>query len=144
MLLWVNLTLQHMRTIHSPFSGQLITCNFCSVPTVFHWCFTWVALGDVHLCFSLMVTKASAVEGELHQPCVYIINIIYLYTWLMAWQWHHFLLASNTRQKWPQIMYATLCYTKHYPVKLKSHASFKVTLKWNHAKRNSIKWDLQV
>lgn len=35
---------------------------------------------DVHLCFLLMLTKASAVEGELHQPCVYIINIIYLHT----------------------------------------------------------------
>jgi hypothetical protein len=60
-----------MGTIHPPFSSRLIMSNFCSIPTVFHRCFTWIALGDVHLCFSLMVTQANAVEGELHQPCVY-------------------------------------------------------------------------
>jgi hypothetical protein len=59
-----------MGTIHSPFSSQLIMSNFCSVPVVFHRCFTWIALRDVPLCFSLMVSKANAVEGELHQPHV--------------------------------------------------------------------------
>jgi len=32
-------------------------------------------------------------------------------------------------------MYATVHYTKNYPVKSKSHVNFEVTLKLNHAKR---------
>ena len=69
-----------MATVHSPFSSQLITSNFCSVPIVFHRFFTWIALGDVHLFFSLMVTKANAVEGALNQQHGYITNVIYPYT----------------------------------------------------------------
>jgi len=39
----------------------------------FWWFFTWIALHDVGLHFSLiLVTKANAVEGELLQPCDYI------------------------------------------------------------------------
>lgn len=58
-----NQTLWHMSTTHSPFSGQRIASNFSSVPTVFLWFFTWTALGDVDLGFSLiLVTKAYAVE----------------------------------------------------------------------------------
>lgn len=78
MLLLANLTLQHMATIHSPFSSQLIMSNFCSIPIVFHRFFTWIAVGDVYLFFSL-VTKANAVEGALHQQRGYITNVIYLY-----------------------------------------------------------------
>jgi len=47
------------------FSSQLITSNFSSIPTVFQQFFTWITLGDVDLCFSLiLVTKANAVERE--------------------------------------------------------------------------------
>jgi hypothetical protein len=39
--------------------------NFSSMPIVFHQFFTWIALGDVDLCFSLeLLRKAIAVEEE--------------------------------------------------------------------------------
>jgi len=39
--------------------------NFPSVPTVLHQFLTWIALGDVHLGFSLVLLRtASAVEEE--------------------------------------------------------------------------------
>jgi hypothetical protein len=39
--------------------------NFSSTQTVFHQFFSWTALGDIHLRFSLiLVTKANAVEEE--------------------------------------------------------------------------------
>jgi len=58
-----NLTLWYMSTIHSPFSIQLLTPNFSSIPIVFHQFFTWIILSDVDLCSSLnLVTKANAVE----------------------------------------------------------------------------------
>jgi len=47
------------------FSRLLITSNISSVPIVFHQFFTQIALGDVDLCFSLMlVTDANAVEEQ--------------------------------------------------------------------------------
>ena len=59
----MNLTLQHMSTIHLPFSSQLITSNFSS-KLVFLRFFIWIALGDVDLLLSLiLVTKVNAVEG---------------------------------------------------------------------------------
>jgi hypothetical protein len=40
--------------------------NFSSLPIAFHQFFTWIALGDVDICFSLMlVIKASPVKGEI-------------------------------------------------------------------------------
>ena len=46
------------------FSSYLIASNFTSVLIVFCRYFTWIALGDVDLCFSrTWVTKANAVEG---------------------------------------------------------------------------------
>ena len=54
-----------MSTIHSPFSHRLITRNFSTVQIVIRHFFTWIALGDGDLRFSLMsVRKASAVEEE--------------------------------------------------------------------------------
>jgi len=53
-------------------------------------------------------------KGKLHQPCDYITNVIKPHTWLMAWAWCHSLPASNTRQVWPQIIYAKLCLTENY------------------------------
>jgi hypothetical protein len=39
--------------------------NFSSIPIVFHQFFTWIALGDVDLRFSLiLVGKANAIEEE--------------------------------------------------------------------------------
>jgi hypothetical protein len=39
--------------------------NYSSILIVFHWFFTWIALGDVDLHFSLMVErKANAVTEE--------------------------------------------------------------------------------
>jgi hypothetical protein len=52
-------------TLHSPFLRQFIASNSSSVPIVFHQFFTWIALGDVDLRFSLMLLrKTSAVEEE--------------------------------------------------------------------------------
>ena len=63
-LLWVNLILRHMSIIRSPFSIWLITSNFSSILIVFQWFFTWIALGEADLCFSLiLVTKANTLEG---------------------------------------------------------------------------------
>jgi hypothetical protein len=100
MLLWANLTLWHMSTICSPFSSCLIKSHLSS----------WIALDDVDPTFSLiLVTKPIPLKEELHHPCDYITNVIILYAWLMAWKWCHFLVASNTRQEQPRIMYAKSC-----------------------------------
>jgi hypothetical protein len=54
-----------MSTIRLPFSIRFITPNISSTPIVFHQFFTWIALGGVDLCFSLMLAgKANAVEEE--------------------------------------------------------------------------------
>jgi hypothetical protein len=48
-----------------PFSYQLTTCNFSTVPIAFHQFFTWIALCDADLCFPLILArKANAVEEE--------------------------------------------------------------------------------
>jgi hypothetical protein len=65
MLLRAYLTLQHVSTIHSFFSSQLITSNFSSILIIFCQFFTWIVLGNVDIHFSLiLVTKASADERE--------------------------------------------------------------------------------
>jgi hypothetical protein len=48
-------------TIHSPFSSWLIVYHFSSLPIAFCQFFTWIALGDAHLHFSLI---ANAGEEE--------------------------------------------------------------------------------
>jgi hypothetical protein len=54
-----------MSIIRSPFPGWLSTYNFSSKLIVFCLFFTWIALGDVDLHFSLVsVRKTSAVEEE--------------------------------------------------------------------------------
>jgi len=53
-----------MSAFCSPFSSQL-TSNFSSVLIIVRLFFTWITLGDVDLCLSLMlVRKANAVEEE--------------------------------------------------------------------------------
>jgi hypothetical protein len=53
-----------MSTFCSPFSSQL-TSNFSSVLIVIRIFLTWIALGGVDLCLSLMlVWKTNAVEEE--------------------------------------------------------------------------------
>ena len=75
MLVWANVTLQHTATIHVPVSGWFITPNFCWIMIVFCWFFTWIGLGDVDLCLSLiLVTKTNAVAGG---------------TTSAAWLYHH-------------------------------------------------------
>jgi len=54
---WANLTLWYMPTIHSSFSSRLITLYFSSILTVFRWIFTWIALGDVDIRFSLILVR---------------------------------------------------------------------------------------
>jgi hypothetical protein len=54
-----------MATIYSSFTNKLITSNFSSIPIVFYPFFTWISLGGVDLCFSLMlVRKANNVEEK--------------------------------------------------------------------------------
>jgi hypothetical protein len=63
MLLWVSLTLQHMSTIRSPFSAYYVYFLFNT--HCFRRFFTWIALGDVDICFCLiLLRKAIAVEEE--------------------------------------------------------------------------------
>jgi len=51
-----------MSTVHLCFQVGLLVR---SLLIVFHCFFTWIALGDVDLCFSLMlVRKANAVQEE--------------------------------------------------------------------------------
>jgi hypothetical protein len=64
MLLLASLTLQYMEHFIHPFLCQLIASNLSSVPAVCHHLFTCIALGDADLLFSVMLTKASAVEEE--------------------------------------------------------------------------------
>jgi hypothetical protein len=52
-------------SIRSPLPGWLSTYHFSSKLIVFCLFFTWIALGDVNLHFSLvLVRKTSAVEEE--------------------------------------------------------------------------------
>jgi hypothetical protein len=53
-----------MSTICSPFSSQLLISNFSSVLVVIYQFFTWIALGDVDLCFSLMLLRKANVLEE--------------------------------------------------------------------------------
>ena len=63
--LWSRVSLWHMSTIRSPFSSLLIMSDYFSIQMDFCCFFTWVALSDVDLCFSLvLVTKADAIEEE--------------------------------------------------------------------------------
>jgi hypothetical protein len=93
-------------------------------------------------------------KGKLHQPCDYITNVIKPHTWLMVWEWCHFLLASNTNVvtdrlcqivfdwKLLHIFYAKSPYTENYSINWKSGINFQVMLKCNSIKRNGIKKDL--
>jgi len=54
-----------MSAIRVPFSSWFITSNSSLVLTVFCQFFTWIALDNIDLHFSLsLVTKANAVEGR--------------------------------------------------------------------------------
>jgi hypothetical protein len=51
------------------FSSWLITANLSSVAIVCHQFLTWIALGYVDLCLTLLlVRKFIAVEEELNEP----------------------------------------------------------------------------
>jgi hypothetical protein len=55
--------------------------NFFSKPIVFCQFFTWIALGDADLHFSLiLVRKANAVEGKTKWDPAYITKVITPYT----------------------------------------------------------------
>jgi hypothetical protein len=45
-------------------SSWLITSNFCAALIVFHQFFTWIALGDVDVHFSLMMVRKANTVGE--------------------------------------------------------------------------------
>jgi hypothetical protein len=97
-LLWAILTSRHISRIRSPFSHQLIACNFSSVPIFFRQFYIWIALGGADLCFSLLLVRgANAVKEQTKWDTAYIINVITPYTWLMVWQWCYFPLASYRR-----------------------------------------------
>jgi hypothetical protein len=54
-----------MSLICSPFTIWFIMPNFYSVLTAFCQFFTWIALGDVDLHFSvILIAKVNAVEGS--------------------------------------------------------------------------------
>jgi hypothetical protein len=109
-LLSAYLTLQHMSKNRSPFSSQFITFHFPSILIAFHRFFTCTALCDVGLRFSLIFVPKPMMmmKGELHEMHPYITNITNPNTWLMAWKWHHFLLAPSTRQVRPHFVHPKL------------------------------------
>jgi hypothetical protein len=55
-----------MAYVNSSFtiSSRLITSNFSAVPIVSHHFFTWIALGDVDVCFLLMLVRKANTVGE--------------------------------------------------------------------------------
>jgi hypothetical protein len=64
-LLWASLTLWNMSTIFSHIASQLITSNLSWVLIVFRWFFTWLALSDGDIRFSLtLIRKFNAEEEE--------------------------------------------------------------------------------
>ena len=58
-------------------SSPLITSNFSVIPSFTYFSLGLHAVGEVDLCFSLMlVRKANNVEQETIQPCDYTNNVI--------------------------------------------------------------------
>jgi hypothetical protein len=95
MLLQANLT-WYMSTICAPFSFQFTTFNFSStlyILPIFHLdCVRWCRIMfPVH--FS---NKSQCRWSGNFISCVTITKVIDPFTWLMVWQWCHFLLVSNT------------------------------------------------
>jgi len=61
----MRLTVQHMSTIFSLFTNQLIMSDFSSILTVFCQFFAWIVLGGANLCLSLTyLRQANIVEEE--------------------------------------------------------------------------------
>jgi len=58
-------------------ASRLFTSNLSSITIVFRRFFTWIALGDVDLRFSLMLIIANAVEEEINESRDYINNVIH-------------------------------------------------------------------
>jgi len=52
--------LHHMSTICSPFPFRLIAPNSSPVRIAFHLFFTWIALSEVDLHFSLMLVRETS------------------------------------------------------------------------------------
>jgi len=97
--------------------------NFYSVLIVFCQFFTWIALGDAALCFSLtLVRKANALEEETRWAHDYITNVINPYTWQMLWQWHHFLQHKTSDH--------SSCMPHHVKPKIIAHHLSKIALNW--------------
>jgi hypothetical protein len=71
MLLWVSLILNHRSAIQLHFSSRLITSNFSSVMDVFCQIFTWIALGDVDLCFLLVMSLHTC---DWQQWCYFLLS----------------------------------------------------------------------
>ena len=113
MLLWGSLTLWHMSTVHSPFL-RLITSNFSSIQIVFHWVFTWIALGAVDLCFSFILVRKA---NHQHNQFIYMTDGVTVTS-----------LSASLLQKISTAM---------------DHL-WKIMLKQNCTKRNCVKWDLPV
>ena len=62
-------------------ASRLFTSNLSSITIVFRRFFTWIALGDVDLRFSLMLIIANAVEEEINESRDYINNVIHTRDW---------------------------------------------------------------
>jgi len=76
--------------------------------------FEWDCTGDEDLHFPLILGEKTPIilNREIHQPRNYITNVNNAHKWLMACQWHHFLLVANPRQVPQGIVYAKSRYTK--------------------------------
>jgi hypothetical protein len=123
-------------------SSWRMMSNFSSLLTIFWWFFTWSALSDVALHFSLNVDKKSWCSWRRN--------------W-MSWVNHHHnqsihvtayrdvtLCESPTGDKCSHRLSMPNCVKPKILRKFKKWYNFEVTLKWNRAKRNCIKQDLPV
>jgi len=94
------------------FQVGFIASNFYSVPVICCWYFTWIALGDVDLCFSLMVVRTpSVVEEEtkwamwlyhLHKQSIRVTDSMRVMSLCGS-------LLHKIRLVWPPITYAKSC-----------------------------------
>jgi hypothetical protein len=149
-----------MSTICSPFSSQVITSNFLSVPIVFRQFCTWIAPSNVDLYFLLiLVTKASAVKGGttsaawLHYQCNQSIQMTNGVAVTSISASLHYKTSVGTDCLYmsnlikPKIIaYQLFQFTLNWKLscKFKKWYTFSLRLKQNSAKRNHVKPDLTV
>jgi hypothetical protein len=157
-LLWVDLTLCHMSTIHSTFSSQCTTSNLintdCLLPIFNLYCTSWFRF----MFLTHSGNKANAGEGGVTQAiCSYhqFYQSIHITEGVAVMSLSDTLLHKTcvatfrlcqivSKWKLSFIIYAKSCYNKQYHVNSRSRVYFLVMLKQNSSKRNHVQRELPV